>query len=147
MRSKIYQFPILIFTFLLLAACQAQHTRDSIYSSSHYTVHGKKYYILRSSKHYQATGLATWYGKEFHRHRTFSGERYNMYQMTAAHKTLPLHTRVEVINLRNGKNVVVKINDRGPFVKGRIIDVSYAAAKKLGMLGYGPIPVRIKAVS
>lgn len=92
------------------------------------------------------SGNASWYGRAFQHHRTTSGERYNMYAMTAAHRTLPLNTQVEVTNLKNGHTVVVRINDRGPFIGHRVIDLSYGAAKKLNMVGRGVAPVRIKVV-
>jgi rare lipoprotein A len=101
---------------------------------------------LKSAKGYSETGVASWYGNKFHGRKTASGERYNQNKMTAAHKTLPFGTRVRVKNLDNGKNVVVTINDRGPFKKGRVIDVSRAAAKKLGMINSGIAKVNIKVV-
>ena len=96
---------------------------------------------------YVQVGYASWYGKKFQGRPTASGEIYNMYAYTAAHRTLPLGTYVRVTNLSNGKSVVVKINDRGPFVKGRIIDLSYAAAKKIGMVKKGVQKVRIEAIT
>jgi len=90
------------------------------------------------------TGLASWYGKDFHGKLTSNKEVYDMYAMTAAHKSLPFNTRVKVTNLGNHKSVVVRINDRGPFIKGRIIDLSYTAAKKLAMVGPGVVPVRVE---
>jgi rare lipoprotein A len=90
--------------------------------------------------------IASWYGRKFHHRRTSSGERYNMYQLTAAHKTLPINTYLQVTNLLNGKKVVVRVNDRGPFVRNREIDLSYAAAKQLGMLGRGLAPVELEKV-
>jgi rare lipoprotein A len=92
------------------------------------------------------TGNASWYGPKFHGKPTSSREIYNMYDLTAAHKTLPFGTYVMVTNLRNGKSVTVKINDRGPFVKGRILDLSYAAAKVLDMVESGVVPVRIEVL-
>lgn len=91
-------------------------------------------------------GTASWYGPGFHGHRTSSGEIYDQYDMTAAHPSLPLGTRVSVTNLQNGREVEVRINDRGPFVKSRTIDLSYAAARSLGMLGPGTVPVRIEVL-
>jgi rare lipoprotein A len=91
-------------------------------------------------------GIASWYGKEFHKKKTASGERYNMYDLTAAHRTLPFGTRVRVTNLDNNRSVIVRINDRGPFKKGRIIDLSYAAAKKLKMLESGTAKVRVESL-
>ncbi|OGT55550.1 MAG: hypothetical protein A3F14_05125 [Gammaproteobacteria bacterium RIFCSPHIGHO2_12_FULL_43_28] len=111
-----------------------------------YVVFGKRYHTLPSSSHYVATGTASWYGTKFHERRTSSGERYDMLGMTAAHKTLPLPTYVEVTNLSNGRKIIVKVNDRGPFEGSRLIDLSYAAAKKLDMLGHGTANVRIAAI-
>lgn len=112
-----------------------------------YRVFGKRYYVMKSSKHYDQIGTASWYGTSFHARRTSSGERYNMLDMTAAHKTLPLPTYVKVTNLRNHRQVILKVNDRGPFVdSGRLIDVSYVAAKKLGMIGHGTTRVRVTAI-
>lgn len=92
------------------------------------------------------TGIASWYGSEFHGKVTSNNEIYNMYALTAAHQNLPFGTYVEVTNLNNGNSIVVRINDRGPFVKGRIIDLSYAAAKKLGMSESGVAPVKIRVL-
>lgn len=112
-----------------------------------YRVFGKRYYTLKSSKNYQAKGIASWYGTKFHRMRTSSGEPYDMLGMTAAHKTLPLPTYVQVTNLKNGKKIIVKVNDRGPFESNRLIDLSFVAAKKLGMLGHGTAYVDVKAIN
>ncbi len=111
-----------------------------------YRVNGKVYCVRKSSYGYVEVGYASWYGPGFHGRKTASGEIYDMYKLTAAHKTLPLGTYVKVINLENGRSVIVKINDRGPFVKGRVIDLSYAAAKKLGMLKKGVAKVKIIAL-
>lgn len=111
-----------------------------------YEVFGKHYYTMPHSKGYAAEGTASWYGRKFHGQRTSSGEPYDMYGMTAAHRSLPLPTYAKVENLHNGKEVIVKINDRGPFVKGRLIDLSYAAAKKLGIHSTGTGKVRITAI-
>ncbi len=111
-----------------------------------YRVRGKSYCVRKSYHGFVQVGIASWYGPGFHGSRTASGEIYNMFKLTAAHKTLPLGTYVKVINLENGKSVIVKINDRGPFVKGRIIDLSYAAAKRLGMLKKGTARVKIIAL-
>lgn len=96
---------------------------------------------------YEAVGLASYYGRKFHGRRTASGERYDMYDLTAAHPVLEFGSRVEVINLNNGRKVRVRINDRGPSRKGRIIDLSYAAAKKIGMLRRGVVKVRVRVVN
>ena len=102
-----------------------------------YEVYGKTYYTLPTSKGYKAQGKASWYGTKFQGKRTSSGEPYDLYAMTAAHKTLPLPTYVEVTNLKNGRSVIVKVNDRGPFHGDRLIDLSYSAAARLDILQYG----------
>lgn len=112
-----------------------------------YVVFGKRYYTLPSSNNYSEVGTASWYGTKFHDHKTSSGEPYDMLGMTAAHKTLPLPTYVEVTNLKNHRQIIVKVNDRGPFESKRIIDLSYVAAKKLGMLGHGTTQVRVRAIN
>ena len=112
-----------------------------------YEVYGKRYYVMNNSEGYVERGIASWYGKKFHGRRTSSGEAYNMYAMTAAHKSLPLPTYVEVINLENGRSVIVKVNDRGPFHENRIIDLSYAAASKLGIIGRGTGLVEVRAIN
>jgi len=111
-----------------------------------YQVFGKRYYVMDSADGYAQHGVASWYGPDFHGKRTSSGEIYNMHAMTAAHKSLPLPTYVRVKNLVNGKSVVVKVNDRGPFKDDRIIDLSFAAAKKLGVVGPGTARVQVTAV-
>jgi len=112
-----------------------------------YKVFGKKYYVLNSAEGFREHGVASWYGNKFHGKRTSNGEVYDMYAMTAAHKQLPLPTYVRVTNQRNGRSVVVRVNDRGPFLKDRIIDLSYVAAKKLGMTKKGTAPVEIEAIT
>jgi len=111
-----------------------------------YVVYGKRYHTLSSSKGYQERGLASWYGTKFHGKRTSSGEPYDLYGMTAAHKTLPLPTYVEVTNLGNGRSVIVKVNDRGPFHGDRLIDLSYTAAVKLKIVGNGTERVEVRAI-
>ena len=111
-----------------------------------YTINGQTYRPLRSANGYVEQGIASWYGSDFHGKPTANGERYDMYAMTAAHRTLPMNTKLMVTNLRNNKQTTVRINDRGPFVKNRILDLSFAAAKRLGVVGPGTAPVRIKAV-
>lgn len=112
-----------------------------------YEVLGKRYHVLPTSAGYVQRGVASWYGPDFHGLATSSGERYDMNAMTAAHTTLPLPTWVEVTNLDNGKRVVVKVNDRGPFVKNRLIDLSRAAATALDMVGTGTARVEVRAVA
>lgn len=111
-----------------------------------YEVFGQRYRTLRTSDGFEEEGLASWYGTKFHGRRTSSGEPYDMYAMTAAHKSLPLPSYVEVTNLENHKRVVVRVNDRGPFVDERIIDLSYAAAHRIDMTDAGVARVRVRAV-
>lgn len=111
-----------------------------------YVVYGKTYYPKQSSRGYVERGVASWYGTKFHGRKTSSGERYDMHQMTAAHKTLPLPTYALVKNLENGRSAIVKVNDRGPFVGDRIIDLSYAAAKKLGVDKKGLAQVEVVSI-
>lgn len=112
-----------------------------------YEVFGKRYTTLTSSLGFVERGTASWYGRKFHGQRTSSGEPYDMYAMTAAHKHLPLPTYVRVTNLNNNRSIIVKVNDRGPFHGDRIIDLSYAAATKLGYVDSGTAPVEITALT
>jgi len=114
---------------------------------SEYTVFGKRYSVMDSAANFTEQGVASWYGKKFHGRKTSSGEVYDMYALTAAHKHLPLPTFVRVTNLDNNHSVVVKVNDRGPFVGDRIIDMSYTAAQMLGMVENGVANVRVDALS
>jgi len=111
-----------------------------------YRIDGRTYYPLPSAEGFVQRGIASWYGDPFHGRKTSNGETYNMHQMTAAHKTLPMSTRLLVKNLENGRETTVRVNDRGPFVKGRIIDLSYAAAKRLGVEEKGTARVEIIAL-
>ena len=151
--------PALIFCLALaVAGCGAGH-----YDSGHgspgdkrhsgtkatqrpYRIAGKHYYPMASANGYVEKGRASWYGKKFHGRKTSNGETYNMHAMTAAHKTLPMNTWVRVENLDNGKKVKVRINDRGPFVAGRIIDLSYKAARHIGIVGPGTARVKVTAL-
>ena len=112
-----------------------------------YEVYGVRYTVMNSSSAYKEKGVASWYGKKFHGRDTSSGERYDMYAMTAAHKTLPLPTNVRVTNLENGKSVILRVNDRGPFVKNRLIDLSYAAAQELDVVANGTAVVEVVALN
>lgn len=112
-----------------------------------YEVYGRPYKVMDSSHGYRQRGVASWYGSKFHGRMTSSQEPYDMHQLTAAHKTLPLPTYVEVRNLRNNKTVIVRVNDRGPFVDNRIIDLSYAAAQRLDMVRDGTSLVEVTAIS
>lgn len=116
-------------------------------NSMSYVVFGKRYYRLKTARGFDEEGVASWYGRKFHGRLTASGEPYDMYTMTAAHKSLPLPTFARVTNLRNNRSIVVRINDRGPFVDDRLIDLSYAAAAKLDMLAAGTARVRVQTLS
>ncbi len=111
-----------------------------------YDVFGKRYYVLSTNIGYVERGVASWYGPGFHKIRTSTGEPYDMYAMTAAHKTLPLPAYVRVTNLQNGHSIVVRVNDRGPFVGNRIIDLSYSAAAKLDMVRNGTAFVEVRSI-
>lgn len=112
-----------------------------------YEVYGVRYTILPGSTGYRKQGIASWYGRKFHGRRTSSGEPYDMHKMTAAHTTLPIPTNARVTNLENGKSVIVRINDRGPFSKNRLIDLSYAAAVELDMIANGTARVEVATLS
>ena len=111
-----------------------------------YEVFGKKYVPLASVRPFHQRGVASWYGKRFHGQKTASGETYDMYAMTAAHPILPIPSYARITHLKSGKQVIVRINDRGPFHSGRVIDLSYAAAHRLGLLGSGSGEVEIEAI-
>ncbi len=110
-----------------------------------YEIRGVRY-VPREDPDYEAFGVASWYGSRFHGRLTASGEIFDMHAMTAAHRTLPFGTRVQVTVLNTGKSIILTINDRGPFIKGRVIDISRAAAKRLGMIGAGIARVRVRVL-
>ena len=116
------------------------------YANRPYRVFGKDYRPLASLQPFRQRGMASWYGKRFHGKKTSSGEPYDMYKMTAAHPTLPIPSYARVTNLANGRRVVVRINDRGPFHAGRVIDLSYVAAHKLGYIAAGSAQVEVEAI-
>jgi rare lipoprotein A len=152
-RSLLARFTAtVLLVALLLSACGAKKPPTAPQSGKvrasqkPYTVLGKRYEPLTSHVGFTQEGVASWYGKDFHGKRTSNGEIYDMHAMTAAHKTLPLDVFVKVHNKENGAETVVRVNDRGPFVKNRIIDLSYSAAKKLGVDLKGTAPVRIEAL-
>ncbi len=111
-----------------------------------YEVNGKRYQPIPSAHGFVEEGIASWYGKKFHGRKTSNGETYDMYAMTAAHKTLPMNVHLKVTNLDNGRSTTVRVNDRGPFVRSRVIDLSYSAANELGVVGPGTANVRIEAL-
>ena len=121
--------------------------RSELGNHSPYTVLGKTYHVLDSAEGYRETGIASWYGTKFHGRKTSSGEPYDVYKITAAHKSLPLPAYVKVTNLENRRTLIVRVNDRGPFKAGRIIDLSYAAAVKLGVFPKGTARVLVESVS
>jgi len=164
--------PVLLAAALLLGACAGEPRREADGPSSRrlapsdvadavprpeplarygnhspYEVLGKRYTVMGSSHGYHERGVASWYGSKFHGRRTSSGEVFDMHLATAAHRTLPLPTYAEVTNLDNGRRVVVKINDRGPFHGDRLIDLSYGAAVKIGMAATGTARVEVRAIS
>lgn len=128
------------------AAVPAPEPRSRYGNPDSYVVFGRRYHVKDTSDGHVEKGMASWYGPGFHGRRTSSGERYDMHAMTAAHKHLPLPSYVEVVNLQNGRSAVVKVNDRGPFKDGRVIDLSYAAAKKLGVVSRGTAMVELRAI-
>lgn len=115
-------------------------------NASPYTVNGRQYYVLASADQYVEEGLASWYGAKFHGHTTSNGEVFDMYQISAAHRSLPLPTWVRVTNLENNKSIIARVNDRGPFHPGRVIDLSYAGAVKLDYVHKGTARVRVEAL-
>ena len=140
---------IVILALLLFAGCasappQSYYTKQGAQKA--YQIDGKWYSPVDTSDGYEEEGIASWYGRDFHGKKTSNGETYNMYAMTAAHKTLPISTYVRVTRLDNGKETIVRVNDRGPFVKGRIIDLSYKAASELGIADSGTAKVKIAAL-
>lgn len=130
---------------------QTLRSQKEPYSSYHptqvpYEINGIWYYPIPSSQGFVEEGIASWYGKKFHGQPTSNGESYDMYAMTAAHKTLPLGTHVKVTHKKNSRSVIVRVNDRGPFVPGRIIDLSFTAAEQLDMIGPGTARVKVEAI-
>ncbi|MDF2181718.1 septal ring lytic transglycosylase RlpA family protein [Neptuniibacter sp. CAU 1671] len=176
MRLSLFKLVLALLPSLLLVACSSNpnagrysmkhdaapdapvdvsHVQDAVPrvepqsrggNKSPYQVLGKKYWVMSSSLGYREEGVASWYGRKFHGHATSNGETYDMYGMSAAHKNLPLPTYLRVTNLANSRQVIVRVNDRGPFHGNRLIDLSYAAAAKLDMLKTGTARVRIEAI-
>jgi len=153
---KLLQNSCLLIFILLLAACGAPTYKVRVLDTPSqpglkptqkpYEVNGTRYQPITSAEGFVEQGVASWYGKDFHGRKTSNGEIYDMHAMTAAHKTLPMNVYLKVTNLDSGRSAVVRVNDRGPFVKSRIIDLSYAAASELGVVGPGTAPVRIEAL-
>ncbi len=145
-KYMLWHFCRIVFCCVLLVGCATTGNVQYKTNLKPYTINGKTYYPMASARGFSETGTASWYGPKFHGKKTACGERYNQYAMTAAHKTLPFGTRVRVVNLDNNKTTTVVINDRGPFVSGRIIDLSRAAANKIDMLKTGTARVRIESL-
>ena len=146
-------FFLVFFLFFNLLGCGHRHippstipVRELPATQRPYKVNGHVYYPLPSAEGFVEVGYASWYGSKFHGRPTANGEPYNMYAITAAHRTLPMNTYVRVLNLENRREVVARISDRGPFAKNRIIDLSYGAASKVGLIGPGVAKVRIEAL-
>ena len=151
---QIMRPPIYLTLIFFLASCgghttrviDTPETRELAGWQKPYEVDGQRYQPLRDHYGFQQRGVASWYGRKFHGRKTSNGEVYDMYGISAAHKTLPMGTHVKVTHLGNGRQIVVRINDRGPFVAGRIIDLSYGAAKQLGIVDTGTAQVQIQAL-
>lgn len=145
-------FISIIVAFLLLTSCapttkvDRSSRKTGKATQRPYSIKGKTYYPIPSAVGFRQRGLASWYGGKFHGRKTANGETYDMYGNTAAHKTLPMNTMLLVRNLDNGRESVVRINDRGPFVRGRIVDLSYAMAQELGMIKNGTAKVEVIAL-
>ena len=156
MTERQFSFPrllvnlsCLLLAAVLLAGCGSRDTswrKGGVPGSKPYTVRGKTYYPLKSAHGFVEEGVASWYGPGFHGKKTASGERFNQYNISAAHKILPLGTEVRVTNLENHRSLILRINDRGPFVDDRVIDLSRGAAQRLGVIGKGTARVRIQSL-
>jgi len=152
LRKRAFRQVMALLALTLLASCAGREPyvyrpgQSPARGQKPYTINGERYEPLSSHAGFVEEGIASWYGSDFHGKETSSGETYDMYAMTAAHKTLPLGVSVRVRNRGNGREAVVRINDRGPFVKGRIIDLSYSAARDLGLENHGTAPVRVEAL-
>lgn len=144
----------IVFWVIFLAGCGGKKAPlpspappgSTVPTARPYTVLGQTYHPLTSAAGFVEEGIASWYGPQFHAKRTASGEVYNMYDMTAAHRILPMQTKIQVTNLENNKSVTLRVNDRGPFAKDRVVDLSYAAAKELGVVKPGTARVRVEAI-
>ena len=141
----LHTLPLLLL-ILCINGCASRAPQSIPGQPAPYQVRGTWYQPISDADGFKERGIASWYGKKFHGRKTSNGEIYNMYAMTAAHKTLPLGTSVRVRNLDNGKEIDVRVNDRGPFVAGRIIDLSYTGAKQLDIVGPGTAPVEVTAL-
>jgi len=147
LRTVVRSWLPAVLAVLLLAGCAGKAPRSRLPATQRpYTVKGVTYTPLQSAKGFREEGLASWYGPGFHGCQTSCGEIYDQYKLTCAHKLLPMHTMVRVTNLKNGRSTVLRVNDRGPFVAGRIVDVSRAGAQELGIYAPGTARVRLEVV-
>jgi len=139
---------LLLFTITLFSASSASEAATTYDRATQkpYMINNQAYYPIPTAYGFTQAGTASWYGPDFHGQKTSNGEIYNMYDISAAHKTLPMNTVLLVKNLENGRELVIRVNDRGPFVRGRIIDLSYSAAKQLGIVGKGTARVHLTAL-
>lgn len=142
----VFQALLLLCSSLLLFSTALGAKQKTPGTQRPYIINNRTYYPLPTAEGYVESGIASWYGRDFHGRLTSNGETYNMHNITAAHKLLPMHTMLLVQNEENGKKVVVRVNDRGPFIQGRIIDLSYGAAQKLGLVHSGTARVTITAL-
>lgn len=145
---RIHFFPLLVVLVFFFFGCAAPKKKPParLGYPAPYKIGRTWYQPMKHAQGFRERGIASWYGEDFHGRKTANGETYNMYGISAAHKTLPLGTYVSVRNLRNDQTIVVRVNDRGPFIRGRIIDLSYGAANKIGLVGPGIAPVEIVAL-
>jgi len=142
-----WRVSVLIFFVATVCGCAANPSLVKMDRSKGYVIKGKSYHPMKCvNVGYRQDGVASWYGPGFHGRKTASGEVYNMNELTAAHSELPLNTLLKVTNLMNKRQVVVRVNDRGPFVGDRVIDMSFAAAQDLGMLKPGTVPVKLEVI-
>jgi len=148
-RVRFFAFAAILSMTALLQACGTVSPPDATPGARNRPGQSYNTYasVVPPGRQYDLVGVASWYGKPYHGRRTASGEVYNMYQMTAAHPSLPFGTRVVVTNLENGRSAIVRINDRGPFVHGRVIDLSRKAASQLGFLGQGVTRVGVRVIA
>ncbi len=147
-QIKFQLIAVFVLTAAVLCGCGTTEPAAPVTPTSKnaYEIYGKVYHPIDSAKGFQQQGVASWYGKQFHEKKTANGETYNMHAMTAAHKTLPFGTMVQVRNVENEKTTIVRINDRGPFCRDRIIDLSFSAAKEIEMIKNGTASVEIAAL-
>jgi rare lipoprotein A len=142
----VFLLPLIVLAFLLTASQPAAAENQKKPTQQPYIIDDQVYRPVPSAAGYKETGIASWYGPDFNGHPTSNGEVFDMYGQTAAHKLLPMNTMLLVSNLENGKNTIVRVNDRGPFVQGRIIDLSYTAAQKLDLVDNGTAKVQVTAL-